>query len=258
MKITATVITLNEEENIAAALESISWADEIVVIDSESTDRTVEIARQFTDRIFVRAWPGYSAQKNFASDQAAHDWIFNLDADERVSPALVEEIKGLKRKGEPPVSGFEMPRRTFYLGRWIKHSGWFPDFKIRLYNRRAGSWRGDYVHESVGVEGKVLRLSGAILHYTVRSASEHHLRIDRYTTLAAEEMFTAGKQISAVSLFFSPFAAFVRSYFFRLGFLDGIAGLAIAAFAAHYVFLKGLKLWEKRRARDRDPKLNNP
>jgi glycosyltransferase involved in cell wall biosynthesis len=253
MKITATVVTLNEEQNIGEALESISWADEIIIVDSESTDRTVEIARQYTDQIFIRPWPGYSAQKNFASEKASHDWIFNLDADERVSPDLVEEIESLKRNGEPSASGFELPRRTFYLGRWIKHSGWYPDFKVRLYNRRVGRWRGDYVHESVEVDGRVARLSGALLHYTVRNASEHHLRIDLYTTLAAEEMLAEGRQISVASLLFSPVMAFVRSYIFRRGFLDGVPGLAIAAFAAHYVFLKGIKLWEKRRANDREP-----
>src|SRR5258708_6414245 len=136
MKITATVITFNEEHNIAAALESLSWADEIVVVDSESTDGTVEIARRFTDRLFVRAWPGYSAQKNFAAEQAGNDWIFSLDADERVSPELTKRILELKSHAEPEPAGFETPRRTFYLGRWIKHSGWWPDLKIRLYDRR--------------------------------------------------------------------------------------------------------------------------
>src|SRR6267142_3401935 len=136
MKITATVITLNEEHNIAAGLESLSWADEIIVVDSESTDRTVEITRRFTDRVFVRPWPGYSAQKNFGAEQATNDWIFSLDADERVSRELAEEIRQLKRSSEPEAAGYRMPRLTFYLGRWIKHSGWRPDNKLRLYNRK--------------------------------------------------------------------------------------------------------------------------
>jgi len=250
MKISATVITLNEEQNLAAALESLSWADEIIVVDSQSSDRTVEIARQFTERIFIRPWPGYSAQKNFAADQASHDWVFNLDADERVSPELCTEIESLKTAGEPQASGFEVPRRTFYLGRWIKHSGWHPDFKLRLYNRTAGRWRGAYVHESVESDGKVERLKGPLLHYTVRNASDHHSRIDRYTTLAAEEMAAQGKRMTAISLLISPLMAFIRAYLFRLGFLDGVPGLAIAYFAAHYVFLKGIKRWEKQRDED--------
>jgi len=250
MKITATVITRNEEHNIADALESLSWADEIIVVDSQSTDRTVEIARRFTDRVFVRPWPGYSAQKNFAAEQASNDWIFSLDADERVSPELTKRILDLKSHVEPEPAGFEMPRRTFYLGRWIKHSGWWPDHKVRLYDRRHARWRGDFVHEALDVKGLVKTLDGKLLHYTVRDASEHHLRMDRYTTLAAEELFTRGKRASIGSLLVSPMVVFLRSYVFKLGFLDGIPGLAIARFAAHYEFLKNLKLWEMRPQRD--------
>ena len=252
MKITATVITLNEEHNIAAALESLSWADEIVVVDSESADHTVEIARQVTDRVFVRPWPGYSAQKNFAADQAANDWIFSLDADERVSPELADEIKLLRPGDAPEPAAFEMARLTFYLGRWIKHSGWHPDYKLRLYNRRRAKWQGDYVHETLEVDGKVERIKASILHYTVRDASEHHLRMDRYTTLAAKQLSWQGKHISLASLLLSPAVVFLRSYIFKLGFLDGIPGLAIARFAAHYEFLKNLKVWETQRSRGHD------
>jgi glycosyltransferase involved in cell wall biosynthesis len=248
MKITATVITFNEEHNIAKALESLSWADEIVVVDSESSDRTVEIARKFTDRVFVRLWPGYSAQKNFAAEQACNDWIFSLDADERVSPELADKIKQLKLGNSPVPGAFEMPRLTYYLDRWIKHSGWHPDYKLRLYNRNRARWRGDYVHETLEVEGPVQRINADILHYTVRNASEHHLRMDRYTTLAAEQLSSQGKHVSLGSLLLSPAAVFLRSYIFKLGFLDGIPGLAIARFAAHYEFLKNLKVWEQERS----------
>src|SRR6266404_7203807 len=246
MKITATVITLNEEHNIAEALQSLSWADEIIVVDSESTDRTVEIAHRFTDRVFIRPWPGYSAQKNFAADEAANDWIFSLDADERVSPELADQLKKLKLD-VPARAAFEMPRLTSYLGRWIKHSGWHPDYKLRLYDRKRASWQGEYVHEALEVHGQVERVKGNILHYTVRDASEHHLRMDRYTTLAAQQAFAQGKHASVGSILLSPIAVFIRSYFFKLGFLDGIQGLAIARFAVHYEFLKKLKLWEMRR-----------
>jgi glycosyltransferase involved in cell wall biosynthesis len=251
MKITATVITFNEEHNIAAALNSLSWADEIIVVDSESTDRTVELARGFTDRIFVRPWPGYSAQKNFAAHQAANDWIFSLDADERVSPELARELEQTKQGAEPEAAAFEMPRLTSYLGRWIKHSGWRPDYKLRLYNRLLARWVGDYVHESLEVDGKVRRLDRNILHYTVRDASEHQLRMDRYTTLAAEQAYTQGERATYVGLLVSPLAVFLRSYFFKLGFLDGTPGLAIARFAAHYEFLKRLKLWEMKEESNR-------
>ncbi|MEK6409925.1 MAG: glycosyltransferase family 2 protein [Acidobacteriota bacterium] len=250
MKITATVITLNEEHNIADALETLSWADEIIVVDSESTDRTVEIARRFTDRVYVKSWPGYSAQKNFAAEQASNDWILSLDADERVSKELAGEIRQLKSGAEPEAAVFRIPRRTFYLGRWIKHSGWRPDYKLRLYHRRRARWRGDYVHETLEADGTVETLRGDLLHYTVRNASEHQLRMDRYTTLAAEQSYSQGKRASLVSLLVSPVAVFLRSYILKLGLLDGVPGFAIARFAAHYEFLKNLKLWEMRTKRD--------
>jgi len=244
MKITAIVITLNEEANLARALESLAWADEIIIVDSQSRDRTVEIARRFTERVIVRQWPGYSAQKNFAASQASHDWIFSLDADEEVSADLRREIESLKRAAEPAEAAYEMSRLTFYLGRWIRHSGWYPDWKVRLYDRRRARWVGDFVHEGLAVDGAVARLTGDLLHFTVRDASEHHLRIDRYTTLAADQARAQGKQASIASIIFSPALTFIRSYVFKLGFLDGLQGYAIARFAAHYVFLKNLKLRE--------------
>src|SRR5205085_2746126 len=244
MKITAIVITFNEEANIARALESLAWADEIIVVDSESRDHTVAIARRFTERVIIRPWPGYSAQKNFAAEQASHDWIFSLDADEQVSEALRREIESLKQAAEPAVAGYEMPRLTFYLGRWIRHSGWYPDWKLRLYDRRRSRWVGDYVHEGLEVDGVIARLTGDLLHFTVKDASEHHLRIDRYTRLAAEQAHAQGKRASIAAIIFSPLLTFIRSYVFKLGFLDGLQGYAIARFAAHYAFLKNLKLWE--------------
>jgi (heptosyl)LPS beta-1,4-glucosyltransferase len=244
MKISATIITLNEEENIAEALETLAWADEIIVVDSESTDCTVEIARRFTDKVITQKWLGYAAQKNFATEQATNDWVFNLDADERITPDLQRQIETLKQSDNIDAAAFEMPRKVFYLGKWIKYSGWYPDYKIRLYNRTKGRWQGDYVHESVKVDGEVKRLDGDILHYTVRNASEHHLRLDRYTTLAAQEAFEKGKRASFAKMAFAPFATFIKSYLFKRGFLDGYQGLAIACFAAHYVFLKYIKLWE--------------
>jgi glycosyltransferase involved in cell wall biosynthesis len=244
MKITATVITFNEESNIAAALESLAWADEIIVVDSESADRTVEIASRYAHKVIVNAWPGYAAQKNFAGDQASHDWVFSLDADERVTDELIVEIKRMKETDAPNVAAFEMSRKAYYLGRWIKHSGWYPDYKVRLYDRRKCRWQGEFVHESVVSDGEVLRLKGDLLHFTVSNVSEHHQRIDRYTTLAAQQAFAQQKRSSLISLFISPPLTFLRSYLIRLGFLDGVQGLVIAYFAAYYVFLKNLKLWE--------------
>ena len=248
MKITATIITFNEQENIEAAIESLRpIVDDIVVVDSESTDETVEIARRLNARVFIRPWEGYSKQKNFAAEQANFDWIFSLDADERVSPELADEILQLKTESDIKYTCFEMPRRTFYLGSWIRYSGWYPDYKSRLHRKDKAEWTGEFVHESLLTEGAIARLEHSILHYTVRNASDHHLRIDRYTTLAAKERFERGKRASFLSIGVSPLLVFIKTFILKLGFLDGIPGLAIAWFAAHYVFLRQLKLWEMRR-----------
>src|SRR5262249_30144406 len=160
MKISAIDITFNEEHNIEAALESLSWAVEIVIVDAESTDRPAEIASRFTDRILSTPWPGYSAQKNYASEPAKHDCIISLDADNRVSPQLSSAILKIKHLAEPDAAGYEAARRIFYLGRWVKHSGWWPDRKVRLYDRRRARWQGDFVHESVEVGGPINQLEG--------------------------------------------------------------------------------------------------
>jgi glycosyltransferase involved in cell wall biosynthesis len=244
VKISVTIITRNEEDRIAEALASVAWADEIVVVDAESTDRTVEIARRYTDRIIINPWPGYAAQKNFADRQASHEWILSLDADERVSPELRQSIERLKREG-PRHDGYRIPRRAWYLGRWINHSGWYPDYQLRLYRRDCARWQGDYVHESVQVEGRVGTLTGDLWHLTRRSLAEHHEVLGRYTTLAAEGDLAQGKTVGFLDLLLKPPLTFLRSYLLKQGFRDGIPGLVIASFAAYYVFLKQAKLWEK-------------
>ena len=240
--VTATVITFNEAANIQAALESLSWADELIVIDSESTDDTVAIARRFTDRVIVRPWPGYVAQKNFAAEQARHDWVFSLDADERVSPALAAAVQGVVKA--PRSAGYRVPRVTFHLGRWIRSTDWYPDYQLRLYDRRRGTWTGKYVHESVRVEGTVENLSGELLHYAYRDLAHHLQTMDRYTTLAARQMFEEGRRAGWVDLALHPPAAFVRNYVLRGGFRDGVPGLIVSAMNARYVGLKFAKLWE--------------
>jgi glycosyltransferase involved in cell wall biosynthesis len=241
--VTATVITCNEAANIQAALESLSWADELIVVDSESTDATVSLARQFTDRVIVRPWPGYIAQKNFAAEQATHDWIFSLDADERVSPALASEIAALIGGG-PPAAGYRVPRVTFHLGRWIRSTDWYPDYQLRLYDRRRARWAGKYVHESVRADGPVVDLQGELLHYAYRDLAHHLQTMDRYTTLAARQMFEDGRRAGWVDLAVHPPAAFLRNYLLRGGFKDGVPGLIVSAMNARYVGLKFAKLWE--------------
>ncbi len=240
---TATVITFNESANLRAALESISWADEIVVVDSESTDDTAAIAREFTGKVIVRRWPGYIAQKNFAAAQATHDWILSLDADERISPPLAEEVRAIVR--DPgAAAGYRMPRVTFHLGRWIRSTDWYPDYQLRLYDRRRARWDGRYVHESVKADGPVVDLEGEILHYAYRDLAHHFQTIDRYTTLAARQMFEDGRRAGLLDLAVHPPAAFLRNYVLRGGFRDGVPGLIVSAMNARYVGLKFAKLWE--------------
>jgi len=240
MKITATIIACNEERNIVRAIESLRCVDEILVVDSGSTDRTVELATNLGVRVIESNWLGYKAQKNYASDQATHDWILSLDADEALSEALEGEIWTLKKKG-PTHDAYRMPRLAQYLGRWILHSGWYPDLKIRLYDRRKARWVGDFVHESVEVSGTVGRLESNLLHFTCTSLSEHLKTMDRYTTLAAEELVFRKVKISSRHLILDPAWTFVRSYFLQRGFLDGLEGLTIANMAALYTFLKYAK-----------------
>src|SRR5215467_14348255 len=185
-KISATIITFNEESRIAEAIASLACCDEVIVVDSHSTDRTTDIATRLGARVIRHEWQGYSRQKNFAAAQAQNDWILSLDADERVSAELVAEIVRFKSQN-PLSSAIRMPRRAFYLGKWIRHSGWYPDWKVRLYDRRRARWEGDFVHEAMRVDGKVGSLHGDLLHFPYRNLQDHHNRIDHYTRLAAAE-----------------------------------------------------------------------
>ena len=240
MKISATIITLNEERNVARAIESLRCADEIVVVDSGSTDRTVEIAEKLGARVVESAWPGYANQKNHAAAQAANDWILSIDADESLSEALEAEIWHLKKSG-PEYDAYTMPRMAQYLGRWIRHSGWYPDRKVRLYNRTKATWVGKFVHESVKVEGRVGHLDSNLLHFTCSSLSEHLRTMDRYTTLAAQQLLEVGEPVTLTRILISPPWTFFQTYFLKLGFLDGLEGLAIANMAAFYNFVKYAK-----------------
>lgn len=245
-KLTVTVITRNEAANITAVLSSVAWADEVIVVDSESSDDTVALARCHASKVLVRPWPGFSAQKNFAAEQAANDWILSVDADERVSDTLAGEIRGLLRD-EPPLRGYRLPRVSFYLGRWIRSTDWYPDTQLRLYDRRAARWVGDYVHEHVEVEGDVGRLQHELLHLPYRDISHHLQTMDRYTTLAARQMQAGGRRVGPAALLARPAAAFLRNYVLRGGWRDGAVGLVVSLLNSYYVFLKFSKLWEANR-----------
>lgn len=246
MKISATIITFNEEQNIGPACDSLAWADEIVVVDSDSTDRTVEIARQYTDRIFNHEFRGYKDKHEFADAQTSGDWIFWLDADERVSPRLEESIKQLRQRDPATLpNGFLIARRTRFLNRWIMHSGWYPDLKMRLYRKAGSYWDGVSPHETARVEGPLESLPGELLHYTKRDLSESHLVMDSYTTLAADYHAKRGRALRPIELVVSPLAAFFRTYFLKQGFRDGVPGLIIAMLTGYGVFLRYAKLWER-------------
>lgn len=250
MKISAVIITFNEEANVADAIASVDWADEILIVDSNSTDRTVDIAKALGARAIIREWRGFSDQKQFATDSAENDWILSIDADERVSPQLKAEIENLRQKGSKAL-GYKIPRLTFYMGCPIRHSGWYPDRQLRFFNRTKGHWKDVLVHESFQMDPEAVidTLNGDILHYTVSSVAEHHKMIgERYAPLAAEQMFKDGKRSSISKIIMSGPAAFLRTYILKCGFLDGLPGFAIAWFAAQNSFLKNLLLWELERS----------
>jgi glycosyltransferase involved in cell wall biosynthesis len=240
MKISATIITLNEERNLPRAIESLRCCDEILVVDSGSNDRTVEIARDHGARAIQSEWRGYAGQKNYASEHAEYDWILSIDADEALSEDLEAEIWQIKKNG-PQFDAYSFPRLTQYLGKWIRHSGWHPDRKIRLFDRRKAKWVGDYVHESVVAESRAGELTGNLLHYTCSSLSEHLRSMDRYTTLAAEELVARGRRPGTWRLVVYPAWEFLNIYFMHSGYRDGVEGLTIAYMASLYTFLKYAK-----------------
>ena len=241
--LSVTIITLNEADHIGPAIDRASWADEIIVVDSGSTDGTPDLARARGATVSAREWSGYVDQKNYAATLARNDWIFSLDADERIPPPLAAEIRALLAT-EPPRHGFRVPRVTFHFGRWMRTTDFYPDFQTRLYDRRNARWRGRHVHESVAVDGPVGQLKHELQHYSYRDLWDQLERINHYSTLAARQMHEAGRRARAFDLIAHPPAAFVRNYVLRRGFLDGMAGLTLSAVNAYSVFLKFAKLWE--------------
>lgn len=240
MKISATIIARDEERNIARAIESLRCCDEVIVVDSGSIDRTLEIARKLNARVIETEWRGYAGQKNYAATQCEHDWILSIDADEALSESLEADLWLLKKNG-PQFDAYTMPRLAQYMGKWIQHSGWYPDRKVRLYRKGKATWVGEFVHESVKVTGTLGHLNSNLLHYTCDSFSEHLRTMDRYTTLAAEELVSRGKRIGMSKLLLDPAWTGFRTYVLQRGFLDGAEGAAIAYMAALYTFLKYAK-----------------
>jgi len=236
------IICCDEERNIGAALESVKWCDEIVIVDSFSRDRTLEICRQYTDRIFQRPWPGFIAQKTFGLEQTRFPWVLNLDADERVSPELRDQIKQVLR--DPRADGYYVPRLVYYLGQWWHRGGWYPDYRLRLFRRDRVVWGGVDPHERAILRGRSARLRSPLLHFTYHDIRAHVGTINRFTGVAARELLARGRRARVADLLLRPLWRFVRYYVLRLGFTEGMPGLFVAQSAAFYVFAKYAKLWE--------------
>ncbi len=242
--VSAIVICFNEEDRIAACLESLRWCDEIVVVDSFSTDLTPAICRRYTDRFVQREWAGYRDQKAFAHSLARKDWALLVDADERVSADLRQEMLDALARDGGEYAGYSVPRLVYYLRRWWWRGGWYPDYTVRLFRRGRATWGGTDPHDKIVVDGKVRRLKNPLQHFTYRSIDDHIQRINRFTSISSGELKKAGRRWRLSDVLLRPAARFVRSYIFQRGFMEGFAGFYVALSSAVYVFLKYAKLWE--------------
>jgi glycosyltransferase involved in cell wall biosynthesis len=238
------VVCFNEEDRIRECLESLKWCDEIVVVDSFSQDRTVEICRQYTDRVIQRAWAGYRDQKAFAHSQATREWVFLVDADERVPPELREEILNALGRYGSRFAAFSVPRLVYYLGKWWWRGGWYPDYDVRIFRRSRAIWGGLDPHERILVDGKIRRLKNPLHHFSYRDIGDHMNRINRFTTVSAGELKRRGRRWRLTDNLVRPAVRFIRSYLWKRGFLEGFPGFFTAATAAVYVFLRYAKLKE--------------
>ncbi len=245
-RLSVTIITYNEESNIRRTLESVKWADEIVVVDSGSTDKTVEICREYTDKVYSQDWLGFARQKNLAIDRASGDWVLSLDADEPIESALADEIRAII-SSEAPHDGYKIPRKTYFLGKQVRHGGWYPDYNLRLFRKLKGRFEERAVHEAIKVQGTVGRTHHAIEHFAYPDLSSYMSSINKYSSLAVSVMAEKGIgsfQAGTVSILLRPMFTFLLKYVFRLGFLDGKPGLVLNLFHSYYVFAKYAKAWE--------------
>lgn len=245
-KISAFIVCCNEESKIKAALDSVIWCDEIVVVDSGSTDRTVEICKTYTSNVIYNKWPGYLEQKQFALEHCAHDWVINIDADEVVSEDLKENILQmltLPAKKRDKVAGYEINRVVNFLGRWWRRGGWYPEYRLRLFQRSAAKWGGTNPHEKAIVAGRIKKIKGEIYHFTYDDFSNQVDTINKFSSFAAIEQYNSGERSSLIKILVNPLARFLKFYFLKRGFLEGLAGLIVAINETYYVFLKYSKLW---------------
>lgn len=246
IKLSATIIAKNEEAKIGDCIDSLAFCDEIIVVDSGSEDMTVEIAKEKGARVIEREWISYANQKNFANDQARGAWVLCLDADERVSKSLRDEVVAAVEN--PRADVYSMPRLVYYLNRWIRHSGWYPDRKERLFRKERGRWSEEQVHERLLYTGRAKILSGDLYHLSFDDISDHLHTINNFTDLAAKERIENNGDAGIISILFRPPATFIKMYFLKLGFLDGVAGFCIASLSSYHVFCKYVKIAEGEKA----------
>jgi len=247
-KLSVAMITFNEEKLIRDALESVKWADEIVVVDSLSTDQTVAICQEYTERVYQVPWHGYVEQKNIATEKTSANWVLNLDADERVSPELAAEIQAVLQE-TPPCVGYYLPRKTYYLGGWINHCGWYPDYKLRLFDKRAGKWVGKALHEKIEAHGATAYFQHPLYHYTYKNIADHVQKMNNYSSIAAAQKSGA---MSGAEILLRTALTFFKKYILKQGFRDGTRGVIVSLLSAFTVTLKYGKLWEKQLETD-DP-----
>ena len=243
-KLSVITLALNEEHNIVDCLESVKWADEIIVVDSGSTDKTVELARRYTSTVLNVEWKGYGATKNFALQQTTGEWIFWLDADERVPKELAEEIQAVVRENNSGFAGYDVARRAYFLGKWIRHCGWYPGRVTRVFRKAKSRFTESNVHEQIVVDGKIGALKNDLLHFTDPNLEHYFQKFNRYTSLAAQDLRAAGKRFSLYDVLARPPFLFFKMYILKRGFLDGIHGFILCVASATYVFTKYAKLWE--------------
>lgn len=252
MGISVITITYNEERNITDCLESVKWADEVIIVDAHSSDHTREIAQRYTNKIYQTKWVGYSEAKSFALNYVINDWVLWIDADERVTPELAREIQTLL-KFPNTFAGYEVGRKAYFLGRWIQYCGWYPGYVVRLFKRGGAQFTSSKVHEKINLNGPIGRLKNDLIHLTDDTLYHYFNKFNRYTTLAAQELLQAGKKFSLYDILIRPLFMFIKMYFVRLGFLDGMHGLILSMLSSAYVFTKYAKLWDIARTSDSKP-----
>jgi glycosyltransferase involved in cell wall biosynthesis len=246
------IITFNEEQNIRDCLESVAWVDEIIVVDSFSQDTTVSLCRMFTEKVYEKEWQGHVKQKNCALQYASNEWVLCIDADERVSTELREEIeRNLSMEGNS-CDGYYFLRHSYYLGKWINHGGWYPDYKLRLFKKSKGRWGGQDPHDKVILKGTTTQLKGELLHFVYKNVSHQLQTVDTFSTITATALDREGDRFNLFKLLYRPSIKFFETYCIKRGFMDGLPGFIIAITSSFYVFIRYVKLWELQKQRQKD------